>query len=126
SSHTAGNSASLSQAVRNPATTTTVTASANPARYGQSVTFTATMTGTASNGTPNGTVTFDFGDGTAATPVTLSGGTASISHTYATAGNKTVTANYSGDSTNYVASSASMTQTVNKVTSSPGLNITPS
>ncbi|HBR44304.1 MAG TPA: autotransporter domain-containing protein, partial [Afipia sp.] len=108
------------------ASLTEIQGSGSPSIAGQSVTFTATMTGTASNGTPNGTVTFDFGDGTAATPVTLSGGTASISHTYATAGNKTVTANYSGDSTNYVASSASMTQTVNKVTSSPGLNITPS
>lgn len=108
------------------ASLTEIQSSGSPSIAGQSVTFTATMTGTASNGTPNGTVTFDFGDGTAAIPVTLSGGTASISHTYATAGNKTVTANYGGDSTNYVASSASMTQTVNKVTSSPGLNITPS
>lgn len=108
------------------ASLTEIQSSGSPSIAGQSVTFTATMTGTASNGTPNGTVTFDFGDGTAATPVTLSGGTASISHTYATAGNKTVTANYGGDGSNYVASSASMTQTVNKVTSSPNLNITPS
>ena len=108
------------------ASLTEIQSSGSPSIAGQSVTFTATMTGTASNGTPNGTVTFDFGDGTAAIPVTLSGGTASISHTYATAGNKTVTANYGGDSTNYVASSASMTQTVSKATSSPGLNITPS
>ncbi|EGP06553.1 hypothetical protein CSIRO_3809 [Bradyrhizobiaceae bacterium SG-6C] len=108
------------------ASLTEIQSSGSPSIAGQSVTFTTTMTGTASNGTPNGTVTFDFGDGTAATPVTLSGGTASISHTYATAGNKTVTANYGGDGSNYVASSASMTQTVNKAASSPGLNITPS
>lgn len=108
------------------ASLTEIQSSGSPSFAGQSVTFTATMTGTASNGTPNGTVTFDFGDGTAATPVTLSGGTASTSHTYATAGNKTVTANYGGDSTNYVASSASLTQTVNKAASSPGLNISPS
>ncbi len=37
-----------------------------------------------------------------------------------------MTANYSGDGTNYVASSGSSTQTVNKVASSPSLNITPS
>lgn len=108
------------------ASLTEIQSSGSPSIAGQSVTFTANMTGTASNGTPNGTVTFDFGDGTAATPVTLSGGTASISHTYATAGNKTVTANYGGDGTNYVASSASMTQAVSKATASPGINITPS
>jgi len=108
------------------ASLTEIQSSGSPSIAGQSVTFTANMTGTASNGTPNGTVTFDFGDGTAATPVTLSGGTASISHTYATAGSKSVTANYGGDGSNYVASSASMTQTVNKATSSPGLSITPS
>ncbi len=108
------------------ASLTEIQSSGSPSIAGQSVTFTANMTGTASNGTPNGTVTFDFGDGTAATPVTLSGGTASISHTYATAGSKSVTANYGGDGSNYVASSANMTQTVNKATSSPGLSITPS
>lgn len=107
------------------ASLTEIQATPNPSIAGQSVSFTTTVTGTASNGTPNGTVTINFGDGTS-TPVTLSGGTATTTHTYATAGSKSVTANYSGDSTNYVASSGSLTQTVNKVASSPSLNITPS
>lgn len=107
------------------ASLTEIQTTPNPSIAGQSVSFTTTVTGTASNGTPNGTVNIDFGDGNSST-VTLSGGTATTNHTYATAGSKSVTANYSGDSTNYVASSGSLTQTVNKATSSPGLNISPS
>ena len=107
------------------ASLTEIQTTPNPSSAGQSVSFTATVTGTASNGTPNGTVTINFGDGTS-TPVTLSGGTATTTHTYTTAGSKSVTANYSGDGTNYVASSGSLTQTVNKVAGSPSLNITPS
>lgn len=107
------------------ASLTEIQATPNPSVAGQSVSFTTTVTGTASNGTPNGTVTINFGDGDSST-VTLSGGTATATHTYTTAGSKSVTANYSGDGTNYVASSASLTQTVNKAASSPGLNISPS
>ena len=107
------------------ASLTEILATPNPSVAGQSVSFTTTVTGTASNGTPNGTVTVNFGDGNSST-VTLSGGTATTNHTYATAGSKSVSANYSGDSTNYVASSGSLTQTVNKAAGSPGLNITPS
>ncbi|MBB5054269.1 hypothetical protein HNQ36_004271 [Afipia massiliensis] len=107
------------------ASLTEVQATPNPSVAGQSVSFTTTVTGTASNGTPNGTVTINFGDGNSST-VTLSGGTATATHTYATAGSKSVTANYSGDSTNYVTSSGSLTQTVNKAASSPSLNISPS
>lgn len=107
------------------ASLTEIQATPSPSVAGQSVSFTTTLTGTASNGTPNGTVNIDFGDGNSST-VTLSGGTATTTHTYTTAGSKSVTANYSGDGTNYVASSGSLTQTVNKATSSPGLNISPS
>lgn len=107
------------------ASLTEIQATPSPSIVGQSVSFTTTLTGTASNGTPNGTVTIDFGDGNSST-VTLSGGTATTTHIYATAGSKSVTANYSGDGTNYVASSGSLTQAVNKATSSPNLNITPS
>lgn len=107
------------------ASLTEIQATPNPSIAGQSVSFTTTVTGTATNGTPNGTVTINFGDGNSST-VTLSGGTATATHTYATAGSKSVTANYSGDSTNYVTSSGSLTQTVNKAASSPGLNISPS
>src|SRR5262249_21386232 len=46
-------------------TTTTVVSSLNPSVYGQSVTFTATITNTSSTGVPTGSVTF-FVDGNAA------------------------------------------------------------
>ncbi|MGL5167441.1 MAG: Ig-like domain repeat protein [Afipia sp.] len=106
------------------ASLTEIQASPNPSTAGQSVSFTTTVTGTASNGVPNGTVTINFGDGTS-TPVTLSGGTATTTHTYATAGSKSVTANYSGDGTNYVASSGSLTQTVNKAPTTTSFNASP-
>ncbi len=110
------------------ASLTEIQSSQNPSTAGQSVTFTATVTGTPTNGVPNGTVTFNLGDGTS-TSVALTAGasnsSASTTHTYATAGNMTVTATYGGDSTNYVTSSANLSQTFNKAASTPSLNITP-
>src|SRR5205823_4827993 len=52
-------SAALTQTVNQASTTTAVTSSANPAVFGQPVTFTATVSAVApSAGTPTGTVTF--------------------------------------------------------------------
>ena len=53
------NSPALTQTVTAAATTTTLFSSANPAVFGQSVTFTATVTAIAPTpGTPTGIVTF--------------------------------------------------------------------
>lgn len=111
------------------ASLTEIQSSQNPIVAGQSMTFTATLTGTPTNGVPNGPITFNFGDGDSTTLLPIVGASNSvaiIAHTYTTAGNKTVTATYAGDGPNYVGSSASLTQTVNKAASSPSLNITPS
>lgn len=91
-------------AVNTPATRTTVTATPNGAAtgctsttYSTQTAFTLTAT-VGSSGTPGGTVTF-FDNGTQiGQPQALaSNGTASITYTFVTAGNHTVTANYSGD-----------------------------
>jgi hypothetical protein len=91
---------------------TTIASSSNPSAFGQSVTFTATVTSQGS-GTPTGTVTFTYGSTTLCNAVTLSGGTATCAYSALPVGSDLVTATYSGDS-NFVGSSASLNQTVNQ------------
>ncbi|MFF9511786.1 Ig-like domain repeat protein [Streptomyces sp. NPDC014724] len=82
------------------ATATTVTAAPEASTSGQEVTFTASVAAVPpASGTPTGTVTFDFGDGSTPVAATLSSGTAGVTHTYATAAGSpyTVTAVYGGD-----------------------------
>ncbi|WP_336053081.1 Ig-like domain repeat protein [Streptomyces sp. CA2R101] len=96
-------------------TATTVTSSPDPTVTGQPVTVTATVVPMPSGaGVPTGTVTFDFGDGTAAITAPLSGGTVTVAHTYtsATGSPYSITAGYSGDA-NFSSSAGSDTQTVN-------------
>ena len=110
----AGNTGSISpsvvQIIHVVPTTITVTSSLNPSVAGQSVTFTASVTGT--SGTPTGNVTFTL-DGTAQTPVTLSAGRAAFITSTLTAGSHTLTAAYSGDQFNAASTSGPLTQTVN-------------
>ena len=100
-----------------PVTTTTVGSAPNPSVVGQSVAFTATVTGP--GGPPTGTVTFNFGDGTTA-PVTLVAGVATVNHSYAASGSFAVTAAYGGDA-NFGASTGSTTQNVGKASSTVAL-----
>ncbi|MFB6437043.1 Ig-like domain repeat protein [Streptomyces sp. NPDC056411] len=95
-------------------TSTTVVSSPDPTVTGQPVTFTATVAPTPPGpGVPTGTVTFDFGDGTAAITAPLAGGVVTVAHTYtrATGSPYTVTAHYSGDA-NFSSSSGTDTHTV--------------
>ncbi len=80
----------------------------NPSTAGESVTFTAKVTASASGDLPSGTVTFKDGAATLET-VSLAGGTASFTTASLTAGINTITAEYSG---NYGTLSAILTQTV--------------
>jgi hypothetical protein len=107
----ASQSTTVSQTVKSVGKTTTQTtlgSSANPSAFGESVTFTATVS--SGDGTPTGFVTFIVA-GVSHTKALVSG-----QATYTTsalgAGNHTITANYSGD-TNFATSHASLTQTVN-------------
>jgi large repetitive protein len=115
----AASSTTLSQTVNKAAVTLSLVSSANPSQAGQSVTFTATVTGNAAGGaTPTGSVTFVIGGNSTSVP--LSGITASISTTTLPTGSDTITANYSGDP-NFSSASQSITQTVNKNNSSTTL-----
>ena len=91
-------------------TTTTVASSINPSISGESVTFTARVT--ASSGpTPTGTVTFKHGGMVIGTG-TLSGGIATLAYSALTVGAHSMTASYSGSSTDRSSVSPVLTQTV--------------
>ncbi|MGA9528602.1 MAG: Ig-like domain-containing protein [Terriglobales bacterium] len=109
-SYAASTSTAVSQVIGKSATTITLTSSLNPSTYGQSVTFTATVS-PAFGGTPTGTVAFKNGTKTLKT-VTLSGGAASYTVSNLAVGSDTITATYNG-STDFTTSSAALTQTVN-------------
>jgi hypothetical protein len=77
--------------------TTTVTSSVNPSVFGQTVTFTATVSPVAPGaGTPTGTVTFLDGVNPIGTG-TLSGGIATFTTSGLALGNHTITTSYGGD-----------------------------
>ena len=89
-------------------TTITLSSSVNPSDFGQTVIFTATVTG--SGGTPTGTVQFKDG-GTNLGLVTLTEGVAVEGLISPTPGTHTITAEYSGDA-NFLPSTATLTQVV--------------
>lgn len=89
-------------------TSMTLTSSLNPSYYGESVTFTATVT--SSGGIPTGTVTFYDGTTELGTG-TLSSGSATYTTGALTVGSHTIKAVYGGSSS-FESSSASLTQVV--------------
>ena len=93
--------------------------SLNPSTFGQTVTFTATVTST--SGTPTGTVTFFFVHGAATLPVALVNGSASYSANGINAGTYSIYAIYSGDSNNSASTSAALPQVVNSASSTTTL-----
>jgi hypothetical protein len=94
-----------------PATSTLLSSSLDPSSFGQSVTFTATVT--ASKGTPDGIVTFADGSTTLGT-ATLSSGTATFATVALSTGAHSITAVYGGDANFAGSTSAMLTQTVNQ------------
>ena len=111
--------------INSASSTTVVTSGLNPSTYGQSVTFTATITGEngfvkgrkpGKNGIkpmdPTGTVTWSANTGCSTSAVTGNPGVATCTTSSLAAGSNTVTATYSGDS-NHGGGSGSVSQTVN-------------
>jgi X-X-X-Leu-X-X-Gly heptad repeat protein len=119
-----GSSGTLRQTVNPAPTSTTVTSSANPSIYGQSVMFTATVANTSgagiSNATPTGSVQFYVDGAVSGSPISLSGsGAAATAAGGATAtltvvgsphNIKAVYTNTDGD---FIGSSGTLGQTVN-------------
>lgn len=99
-------------------TTTSLAASANPAGYGSTVTYTATVApvGTAT-GAPTGTVTFTDGSATLGTgTLSTSGGvtTATVTASASPIGSHTITATYNGDAGFLGSASAALTENVTR------------
>ena len=114
SEYSGSTSPPVSQEVDQADTTTSLTSALNPSPYGQSVTFTATVSPPSSGlPTPTGTVTFLDGLTDIGTGMLNSAGTATFSTSSLTAGDHLITADYGGDS-NYEGSSGSVPQTVNQ------------
>ncbi len=79
-------------------TTTSIQASEEPAKPGDSVTFTAAVTPQDSNnGTPTGTIQFQVDGTNAGSPIPLTGGSATFPDSTLTPGNHAVTAVYTSD-----------------------------
>jgi hypothetical protein len=115
-------SALVSQTVNGLPSTTVLTSSLNPSVAGQSVTFTATVSGT--GGTPTGTVTFLNGSTSLGTG-TLSGGIATFATTTLPGGTDSITASYQGDSTFASSTSAVLMQVVTLKPSTTSLTSSP-
>ncbi len=99
-------------------TTTTLSASPNPSVYGQSVTFTATVTSSA--GTPNGNVEL-YNGSTVVGSATLTGGKTSISISSLPAASDSITAAYLGGGNFASSTSSPLIQTVSAATTSISL-----
>jgi hypothetical protein len=90
-------------------TTTALTSSVNPSTLGQSVTLTATVTGSS----PTGTVQFVDGSTNLGAPVALVGNVATLVTSSLTAGSHSITAVYSGDTDDAASTSPPLVQVVN-------------
>jgi len=111
SNFTSSSSSTIAQTVTQAATSASLSSSANPSAYGQSVTFTASVT-PAFAGAPTGTTTF-FDGSTSLGSATLSAGSAQISISTLSAASHSITAVYNGDA-NFTSSTSSATvETVN-------------
>ena len=115
SNYNESTSSALSQQVQKADTTTSVTSSANPSKFGQSVTFTATVSVVApGTGTPAGSVEF-FDGATSLGTSTLNGsGQASFAASTLTVGTHSITAKYLGNSNYNESTSSALNQEVQK------------
>ena len=102
-------SAALTQIVNSAITTTTLTATPNPAYVTQTVTLSAAVN--SSIGTPTGTIQF-FDGTTSLTTVPLTAGNATFATALLTPGDHTITAQYSGDANNLPSTSSPITETI--------------
>ena len=120
----------LTQVVNKADTTTTLTSTPNPSRFGEAITFSATVTVDApGSATPTGVVYFNLEDGTTLGTAALNAsGVATFSTSVLATGAHNVTAVYAGDENTKTSESAPLTQTVNRAQTTTALtsSVTPS
>jgi len=120
---TGSTSAIQAHVVGQSATSTALASSANPSTYGESVTFTATVSvNPPGSGTATGTVEF-FDGATSLGTATLSGGSAAISTAALAAGTHSITAQYLGSADLTGSTSAAVAQVVGSAGSSVSLAV---
>jgi hypothetical protein len=90
-------SAAVSQVVTKSPVNITVTSSQNPSNYGQSVTFTFTVTGVPGLAMPSGSIAFSDGSTPLASPTLNGSGVATYTTVMLTDGSHSLTAVYGGD-----------------------------
>ncbi len=119
----AATSAGMTQTVTAAATTTSLNSSTGSSVWGQSVTFTATVSVTApGSGTASGTVQFYADGNPIGSPVALSAGSASYSTATLAVGSRSVTADFVSSSGNYIASnSTALYQSVSQSTTTTAI-----
>ena len=124
----AGGSAALTQTITGINTTTALASASNPISYGQSVTFTATVSNTSAAGSPTGSVTFSDGATLLTTqPLTAASGSAaaaSFSTSTLSAGVHRITADYVPTG-GFGPSNASLTETILGLVTSTALTAAP-
>ncbi|MGA7988942.1 MAG: Ig-like domain-containing protein [Candidatus Dormiibacterota bacterium] len=114
--NTASTSPAMTQVVTADPTTTAVTATVNPTVFGQSVTFTATVTANApGSGIPAGKINFQNGGASigGCGAVTLVAGVATCTTGAITVGSHVITGVFNGSASYLTSTSAPITQTVN-------------
>ena len=102
------------------ATTTTLTSSANPSTFGQSITLAVTVSNGTQGTLPGGQVEILDGGNVIATE-TLSGGQATFVTSALTAGGHTLSAAYQGDGVNAVSTSNTVNLTVQQASTTTTL-----
>jgi hypothetical protein len=110
----------LQNGVGTAADTTVLKSSTNPSRYGQTIALTATVI-PGGHGTGTGNVIFYDGTNQLAS-VAVSGGVAKLSTSALTAGNHSITASYSGDTTFAPSTSTALSQRVERAPVAVGLS----
>ena len=109
-------------------TATALSSSLNPSVLGESVTFTATVTGNPAfyKGTPSGTVTFKDGTTALGSPAALNGsGVATLATSTLAVGTQSITAVYSGDTHFETSTSPALQQVVQGAATTTALSVSP-
>ena len=122
-------SLTVKQVVTAAGTVATLSSSLNPARLGQGVTFTCTVSSSA--GSPTGAVTFRDGAATVATVATSTGSSGTGAPTWSwttstlSAGSHSLTCSYASDGNFAASASAALVQTVTSPVSTTLLTVSP-
>jgi hypothetical protein len=116
-------SATATQVVDKASSSTSLTSGPSPAKFGQDVTLTATVSGT---GTPTGTVTFKEGSTVLGTDGVRSDGTATLHKSDLPVGTHSLSASYGGDGNLSASDSAAASQEITKRSAAMLFSCTPS